>query len=264
MADRATWLRGLVRRLPQGAVDFLYAHRFHPLLRPGRQLLLRAAGGPDAGLPIERGPLTGWKLAFGDSLAIWMGRHEPEVQAALQRLLRPGLVAYDIGAHIGYMVLLMAKEVGPEGQVVAYEPDPGNAELLRRNIALNDVGDRVQVRTVALGAEAGHGSVERFDQSGLSKIAVGVDGEGATEITTLDLELAAGLPVPDLILIDTEGMEGDIFRGAAGLLADSDPVLVVEHHEQEADLTQQLSALGYHCHPLDDEHVIYTKSTEPA
>ena len=45
----------------------------------------------------------------------------------------------DAGAYIGWYSLIASKIVGPEGEVIAIEADPYNAERLRRNIELNNI-----------------------------------------------------------------------------------------------------------------------------
>lgn len=65
------------------------------------------------------------------------GWYEPEIYHAIKRFLRPGDVAVDVGANVGYFTCLMASIVGREGSVFSFEPGPGNLEKLRRNIEIN-------------------------------------------------------------------------------------------------------------------------------
>lgn len=51
--------------------------------------------------------------------------------------IKKGDVVIDIGANIGYYTLIFAKLVGDTGKVFAFEPDPTNFELLRKNIEAN-------------------------------------------------------------------------------------------------------------------------------
>jgi FkbM family methyltransferase len=246
---------------------FCYRQRSHPVVRAGRWLALRTMGARGQGALITRGPLAGCRLAFSDSMAMWLGEHEPLVQEELRRRLDEGDVAYDIGAHVGYMVLLMAKYVGPTGKVVAYEPDPDNLRLLRQTVDANDLRRSVQCRDVALGREAGTGTVTRFDQSGLTTITASAAGAGGGDIpvTTLDAEVyEQGLPAPDLILIDTEGMESAIFAGASRVLSEKGPVIVCEHHTRQADLIEQLGAFGYRSSTIDADHLLFRKAPGPA
>jgi FkbM family methyltransferase len=62
------------------------------------------------------------------------GRFAEDEVAFLQSVLRPGMVAVDIGANIGYLTLAMARAVGRDGRVLAFEPDPSNYALLCANV----------------------------------------------------------------------------------------------------------------------------------
>tara|TARA_B100001765_G_scaffold62326_1_gene37407 strand:+ start:336 stop:1190 length:855 start_codon:yes stop_codon:yes gene_type:complete len=44
----------------------------------------------------------------------------------------------DLGANVGYFTLILAKLVGPTGKVFAFEPDPRNLTLLKKNIEYNN------------------------------------------------------------------------------------------------------------------------------
>ena len=65
------------------------------------------------------------------------GTYEPPVQQALADCLKPGDVVLDVGANVGFIAVIAAKLVGPAGRVVAFEPVPENARLVRRNARLN-------------------------------------------------------------------------------------------------------------------------------
>lgn len=68
--------------------------------------------------------------------------------------LRPRMTVVDIGAHVGYYALLAARAVGRFGRVLAVEPHPVNAQLLRRNLARNEVRN-VEVIEAAAGRKSG-------------------------------------------------------------------------------------------------------------
>ncbi|MCY3863838.1 MAG: FkbM family methyltransferase [Chloroflexi bacterium] len=70
---------------------------------------------------------------FWFRLELLTGQHETETRRALERLARPGMVALDVGAHIGFHTRLLARRVGAAGRVIALEPHPRTFEALRQN-----------------------------------------------------------------------------------------------------------------------------------
>ena len=80
----------------------------------------------------------------------WLGTYETDLQAGIADLVKPGSVAYDLGANIGYITLLLARSVGENGRVFAFEALPANQDRLMSNIQLNVLDDRVTVMPVAV------------------------------------------------------------------------------------------------------------------
>src|SRR3989338_1591631 len=89
----------------------------------------------------------------------WLGTHEMPVQRALAREVQPGWTVYDIGAHVGFFTLALARQVGAGGRGLAFEPLPANLSVLRENLAMNPaVSANVQVIEAAVARGAGHAS----------------------------------------------------------------------------------------------------------
>ena len=203
------------------------------------------------------------EVCLKDELALnyALGREfEPDVGGFLRRMLRPGMVVFDIGANIGHFTLLAAKRVGPGGHVHAFEPAPEEFAKLQRNVVLNGF-ENVALNAVAVCDRAGavalqtcagglglYNSIGRpFRTAELSATTV--------PCTTLDVythERAIGRV--DLIKIDIEGAEPAALSGATNLLAGPDaPVLVCEFSDPAAagmghttqSLRQRLEELGY-------------------
>lgn len=79
------------------------------------------------------------------------GIHEPEIISVINRHTSRGDTVLDIGGYIGYHTLTLRKSVGSEGYVIAFEPDPNNAALLKQSISLNNLTN-VRVEQLALGS----------------------------------------------------------------------------------------------------------------
>ena len=95
---------------------------------------------------------------FWFRLELLTGQHETETRRLLERLARPGMIALDIGAHIGYHTRLLARRVGAEGRVIAFEPHPVTHRALRRNTR-----DSPNVRALPLAAAETEGGADLHD-----------------------------------------------------------------------------------------------------
>lgn len=147
----------------------------------------------------------------------------------MQSLLAPGEVMIDGGANIGLFTVLAAARVGPDGRVIACEPSPTTAALLRANIERNGF-DWVEAREVALAETPGRLRMHVFDPgSGFSSFAPATSGSQVeVDVTTLD-ELAGDvLEQVKLVKLDIEGAEARALRGAPRLLDGPRPDFIVE------------------------------------
>ena len=57
--------------------------------------------------------------------------YEPELTAAIERVVEPGWSCADVGAHVGNITETLVRLVGRRGRVVAFEAHPSNAAELR-------------------------------------------------------------------------------------------------------------------------------------
>src|ERR1035441_6724268 len=105
----------------QGAARLVYLGPGAPFFIDGHKIFLSGRNAPSWG--------------FVDS--VLHDQYEPETKALLGSLIRPGMTVFDIGAHVGHYTLLAARIVGPTGRVYAFEPEPENFALLKRNVELN-------------------------------------------------------------------------------------------------------------------------------
>lgn len=229
----------------------------------GRILKFAAAAAAGIGVPltgrIRHGPAAGLRLRLdGAPRAMLSGRYEEPVQMALAQRLRPGDGFVDVGANIGFFSLLAGLAVGPDGWVLAVEPVPANAALIRANAALNRL-PRVTVVEAAAGAVDGAGELVLARHNGgaaLSTAPVPPDACGriTVPVVTVDTLMAGNrLPPPGLIKIDVEGSEAEALNGMRGTIARHHPAILFEvdaptRDEAErrfADLSAALAAHGY-------------------
>lgn len=153
----------------------------------------------------------------------------------MARLVRPGWTVADIGANYGYYTLLMADLVGAGGRVVAVEPNPEAAALLRRSVFLNGFGAWTAIHEVAAGAEDGGTAtllVPRAMTGGASISDVAALSlpdivEHRVPVATLDALLADEARI-DFLKIDVEASEERIIAGMERIFARGRPPMVLE------------------------------------
>lgn len=177
---------------------------------------------------------------------------ENETRRALFDRVREGDVIYDIGAHGGvYTITLMRRF--PAARIISFEPQP---EDLIANLKLNGLStDGVQA--VAVGSKAG---TVRMTTGARSSNHVSDKGDRDVPIVRIDDYAAAkGLPAPDWIKIDIEGLELPALQGAERLIREGQPTIICEiNHLHDRfgttvpDFVEWMRSLGYEIHKLTD------------
>jgi FkbM family methyltransferase len=183
-------------------------------------------------------------------------------------LIRRGDTVIDVGAHIGLLTLPAAKRVGPLGLVVAIEPLPRLAALLRQNMQLNGMADRVRVEAAACSAHPGRASFfvgKILGHSSLLPIDNQVDIIDVP-LRTVDELVRPGRRV-SLVKIDAEGNELRVLRGMHRIIAENpDLSIIVEFgpsHLQRFGLSvdewlQAFSTNGFHAYEIDERSGVCT------
>jgi FkbM family methyltransferase len=221
---------------------------------------------PGAGLhqTVAAGPLEGMVLLLpsGWEGGYTHGEYEPEVTAALSRLVSPGDTCVDAGAHYGYFTLLLAKLCGPGGRVYSFEAEAGNARILRENVRANDLLPFVTVEEAAVAARNGqvdlHPASLGSQEWTLMESFAHRDDRPPVDLPTeriramrLDDYLADD-PDLDVIKMDIEGAEAEVIPAISGFLERRRPAFVLEFHREVGwPAIEALLALGYELENLD-------------
>lgn len=64
----------------------------------------------------------------------------------VKKIIKEGDNVIDLGANIGYYTLLFSRLVGDKGKVFAFEPEPKNFSVLKRNVELNNYKNVILVQ----------------------------------------------------------------------------------------------------------------------
>jgi FkbM family methyltransferase len=124
--------------------------------------------------------------------------------------------------------LLASRLVGASGTVVAFEPLPRNLGYLRRHLQANDIRN---VRLLPAAVSDRPGTAHFSEGRGPAMGSLAESGDLEVQTVALDPLVASGeLPAPTFLKIDVEGAEAAVLAGAAGLLRDHHPTILLSTH----------------------------------
>jgi FkbM family methyltransferase len=183
---------------------------------------------PDGGtLKLEGGTRTqvmhdGSRIVAGCYHGVWMteiirrlrGHHEPQEELVFHRLVerlrgdpsRPPGVVMELGSFWSYYSIWAMRALGTEAVLV--EPDPGNLEVGRVNLAMNGLSARVI--QAAVGGEHGSPTQLLCESDGVERTVPVVTVDGVLADQQLD--------AVDLLMVDTQGGELDVLERSVDLL----------------------------------------------
>lgn len=251
--------RQAVRRfLRWPAVNALMRTSLRPFARwlPVRALCrLPVVGEVTASLP------SGARLRLGSdgrdliaSALYWRGLagYEPETFAALWKVSADVRVLFDVGASTGVFTLAAALE-DRTCRVFAFEPGPGMAASLERNIALNGLTNATPVAAAACDHDGlvdlfiPPGGSLAFGASTLSTFRPGGVRHSVRALRLDSFVQQEGIARVDLLKLDAEGAEPAVLAGARALLERDQPWIICEvlHGLTETGLHAELDRFGY-------------------
>jgi FkbM family methyltransferase len=181
------------------------------------------------------------------------GTWEAEEAEFVRARLRQGGHALNVGANVGFMTLVMSHAVGPEGLVIAIEPEPFNFSLLWENVRRNRASNVLPIHAAA-GEETGSIRLNLSpDNSGDHRTARHPVGVSSIEVPVIALDDLLEDVLIDVVAIDAQGFDHRIVRGMAKLVARCRPPMLVEFWptgilelgESPASVIDEYRDLGY-------------------
>lgn len=189
-------------------------------------------------LTIRYGPNKGllWKFSKNSNNEFILGTWEMPMQEVFQRYVKANDVVYDLGAHQGFLALIVSRLVGEKGKVYAFEPLPANFDFLKENVRINNITNCIAF----YGAVSDKPGIVNFSTSeadvsntDITSSLESKEGRKYVEVPAFSLDnlLASGsLTPPQFIKIDVEGAELDVLKGASRLLKELSPLVYLETH----------------------------------
>jgi len=143
----------------------------------------------------------------------------------------------DLGANIGLATIFFARRY-PRARLLAVEPEPANFTLLEANTAA--LGNRVRPLRCAAWSHDGAVAMQSEDEQGMALgewgYRVGQDGTGAGRATPAHridtLCDIAGFAGIDILKVDIEGAERDVFATRAAPWLARTGFIVIEPHDR--------------------------------
>jgi FkbM family methyltransferase len=248
----AKWVGRMSHPLGLDRIDFL-----HRLYQAGASFAL-----PDRNVCV---PMDGQRMWIPNPRRHALGRMiylhgvwEEVVTRELCALAKPGMTVLDVGAHVGYFTLLLARRVAPRGRVLAFEPNFEVRTMLEENIRRNN-HSHVTIFPFALFCREGEGHLRGYDNLNTFLSPAQASSETAVPMVVFD-KFAGNLDLRtlDLIKMDVEGAEYDILLGMRQVLEKYHPTLVLEAHRDGlvkfghtiSALWNLLESYGYQMQPV--------------
>ena len=193
-------------------------------------------------------------------LRYWMAmsRVDPLLYSMAEELVKPKSVIWDIGANVGLFSFCAAALAGPDGFVLAIEPDLWLAQIIARSSRRLDSNSfqcsKVKVLCASVSDSAGISELEIAERARASNHLVDATGSTQAEASrhrqltvsvTLD-SLLEHFRAPSILKIDVETHEARVLRGAKRLLEEIRPSIWCEvSHQNSHEVGELLHEAKY-------------------
>lgn len=196
-----------------------------------------------ADLKILSGPAKGTKLRLDirKEGSYFLGTYDKWIfdRMKFSELIKPGMIAWDCGAYIGYYTAVFRKCLGTTGAVYTFEASSKNYNVVKHLSELNS-WNNVHIVNCAVGPD--HSVIRFANNLGGSNGPVGLSKNyaEALEIEEViccgvdELVYEKGIPAPDLIKFDLETAEEFALHNGDKVFSIKRPVILLELHGEKA------------------------------
>jgi len=157
----------------------------------------------------------------------------------MESILHGDMIAFDIGANLGYYLLLEATRLGRNSHIFAFEPHPDNFRMLKKNIELNGMSDKVSIYQCAVSDRNGSAELIVEHCSNYHRLVSSATMPAKDETQRINVQTVSldsfckehEIESADFIRMDVEGQEVEIIRGARDVIKRSpNCVIFLEIH----------------------------------
>jgi len=167
---------------------------------------------------------------------------EPQTTKLLLHLVQGARHVLIGGAYAGDHVIQVARELLGTGQVHAFEPDLEQLKMLEHNVEMNGLGNVILNGTALWSDETTRLKLVGFDALAHAEIVKDPE-EGVRTVTIDNYGDRLGVEQFDVLMLDLEGSELEVFKGAHRYLAapvGRAPDIIFEIHRRYVDWSQGL------------------------
>ena len=204
------------------------------------------------------------------------GTYEELESKIMEEKIEKGNIVVDVGANIGLHTLNMARIVGNTGQVFAFEPDPSNFEILKKNVKINNYKNII-LEQKAVGDKHGRTTLYQSDHPGKHRIFPQTEqakNEIQVELTNLDNYFDSDMiDKINFIKIDVEGLEFSVLKGMKNILKNSKKIKILFEFMPEntmevgftpIELLNYLTSNNFKLYCMDDKtkKLLYVSNNE--
>ena len=163
---------------------------------------------------------------------ILFGEREIDHLVILRKILKKNMRIFDIGANIGYYILLQRQFISKSSKIIAIEPLKDNVDLLNLNLELNNEHNTI----VLHGGVSNTTGKKKFYKSEHSNLGTfnplkAKSNKDFISIKTFKLtDLFNKYFYPDIIRMDVEGHEVEIFDNLTKSKLKKYPMICFETH----------------------------------
>ena len=172
----------------------------------------------------------------------------------------------DGGANIGLSALYFARRF-PEATILAVEPDPANCALLQHNTR-----DQKRVEAIQAGLWPSSGHLRIKDKSADANAFQVESSESPTSdsmpaVSIAELLQKSGLQTIDILKLDIEGAEKELFRAGFESWLPNTRLLIVELHDRMVPgcskaLFEAVSKYDFDCETRWENLIFYNKNLD--